>query len=272
VKTETVTITPEQAEDYLLRTNTHNRNLKSRAVDAISRDILSGNWQLTGETIKFDKNGVLLDGQHRLTAIVRAGVPVQTAVARGLEPEAQRVIDTGMRRSVAQQLTMDGTKYANNLAAMATIAVRWEQHNIVLAGTRYQVTASEQYDWIANHPEATDYQMPSIRLRKILGGGSNSALAWSMWHTSENVDRAYASSFWESVDTGANMAYGDPRLALRDAILRRNADRRTSGLSGQGLGQELIIFLIARSWNAWREGKELKVIKIGQRDKQPEFV
>jgi hypothetical protein len=264
------TVTPEQAMMWL-QVNDHNRRLQDKQVEAIARDIRAGDWQLTGDSIKFDKSGRLLDGQHRLAGVVRADLPIETMIVLGLEPEAQRVMDTGLRRSVAQQLTMDGFKYGTQLAATATLALRWEVENIVLSGTRYKVTASEQFEWLDAHPEALDYQPGSVRLRGYLGGGSASALAFSMWHTAENVDEHDAKDFWRAVETGAELKLGDPRLALREGMLRRNADRSQSGLSGQGFGQELIIFLVARAWNAFRDGKDLKIIKLGKRDEQPRF-
>src|SRR5688500_13425048 len=96
---EKVTITPQMAKDWLAA-NTHNRKLRDHHVVALSRDMKAGRWHDTGTPIKFDRAGVLLDGQHRLEAIVLADVPIQMWVFRGLESEVQDYMDTGLRRSV----------------------------------------------------------------------------------------------------------------------------------------------------------------------------
>ena len=46
----------------------------------------NGEWKLNGKSICFDWNGRLLNGQHRLSAVVRSGVPLTTLVVRGLDP------------------------------------------------------------------------------------------------------------------------------------------------------------------------------------------
>jgi hypothetical protein len=94
-------ITPAVAAEYLDQ-NTDNRHLRSRAVDMYTRNMLAGEWKVTGETIKFDRNGRLIDGQHRLAAIIRAEKQQPCLVVRGLEPEVQGVIDTNLHRIDAE--------------------------------------------------------------------------------------------------------------------------------------------------------------------------
>jgi hypothetical protein len=77
---EVITITPEMAQEWLDRGGT-NRKITRRRIEAMSAAILRGEWRLTGEAIKLDKDGHVRDGQNRLHAIVEAGVPV--GVARG---------------------------------------------------------------------------------------------------------------------------------------------------------------------------------------------
>ena len=50
--------------------NTHNRPLKQTLVDRFVRDMQAGRWRLTHQGIAFDADGMLIDGQHRLWAIV----------------------------------------------------------------------------------------------------------------------------------------------------------------------------------------------------------
>src|SRR5712692_3591943 len=59
--------------------------------------IQRGEWQLTGEAIKLDDEGRVRDGQNRLHAIVQAGIPVRSVVARGVSEDAFKVMDSGRR-------------------------------------------------------------------------------------------------------------------------------------------------------------------------------
>ena len=97
-----VDLTPAEAE-AMLSHNTRNRNVRVNDVAGYARDMLAGDWQFTAEPIKFDTDGVLIDGQHRLLALVAAGkespdIAVKVIVVRNLEPEAQEALDTGISR------------------------------------------------------------------------------------------------------------------------------------------------------------------------------
>ena len=81
------TITPEMAEQYLGFNHQH-REIKSSKVDKLASAMIEGDWQLNGKTIVFDKDGKLLNGQHRLTAVVLSGQPLTTLVVRGIDKEA----------------------------------------------------------------------------------------------------------------------------------------------------------------------------------------
>lgn len=98
-------ITPEAAATYL-RHNEHNprKAISRRQVDVYARDMKAGKWFANGEAIVFDANGDLKDGQHRLMAIVKAGVPVYMFVVRGANPNIT-TYDYGINRRVCQELS-----------------------------------------------------------------------------------------------------------------------------------------------------------------------
>jgi hypothetical protein len=75
-----------------------------------------GEWDLNGQTIKVSVDGALLDGQHRLEAVVHSGVTISSVVVRGLSPAARDTIDTGRRRRLADVLAIEGYPDAIALA------------------------------------------------------------------------------------------------------------------------------------------------------------
>lgn len=105
--TEWQTITPAIAAKYLL-CNTHNRPLNQRKVDAYALALKEGRWTSHHQGIAFDWNNTLIDGQHRLAAIVQTGVSLRIPVSRGLDPKTQLNIDQPHRRSAAQNLGLQG--------------------------------------------------------------------------------------------------------------------------------------------------------------------
>lgn len=88
------TITPEIAKT-MLGENVNNRRISRDNVNLFAREMRNGEWRFNGEAIKFGKDGRLLDGQHRLLAVIAADKPLTTLVIRGLEDETQQTMDSG---------------------------------------------------------------------------------------------------------------------------------------------------------------------------------
>lgn len=94
-------ITPRLAKEYLEKNTSNYRKLSHTTVWQYANDIENGRWQENGEAIKFDEEGTLVDGQHRLKAIVMANVPACMMVVRGVSKGTQ-IYDIQRRRTVEQ--------------------------------------------------------------------------------------------------------------------------------------------------------------------------
>jgi hypothetical protein len=101
------TVTPAQAKQWLDVDNHRNRKLREGRVAYLTDEIRAGRWQVTHIGIAFDPKGNLLDGQHRLAAIVRSGVAVQMVVARNVPPETYIAMDRGLMRTMPDVLRQD---------------------------------------------------------------------------------------------------------------------------------------------------------------------
>jgi len=103
-----MTITPDMAINWLEKINASNRPLSDAHVERLARDMKEGRWLLTHQGIAFAPDGALLDGQHRLWAIVQANVPVELHVWSNVPPESLMSVDTGKTRSLADVLHLGG--------------------------------------------------------------------------------------------------------------------------------------------------------------------
>ncbi len=100
MKTALQTVTPAKAAQWLsAHINRDNRALRDHAVSYLANEIKRGKWQTTHQGIAFSTAGRLLDGQHRLAAIVKSNQPVQMMVTTDLDEDSFRVIDCGMKRA-----------------------------------------------------------------------------------------------------------------------------------------------------------------------------
>src|SRR5207302_6854563 len=155
---EIVTITPELAQEWLDRGGT-NRKITRRRIEAMTAAIQHGEWRLTGEAIKLDADGRVRDGQNRLHAIVEAGIPVRSVVARGVSEEAFDVMDTGRPRTAADVLGIHGYPSQNALAAAARGLMFIERYGRVFPTQRdshLYVTPVTTLQYIQEHPEVID--------------------------------------------------------------------------------------------------------------------
>lgn len=247
-----MTVTPELAREWLGR-NEGNRNLRNLKIAAFVRDILAGRFIITGEAIKFDWNGRLIDGQNRLHAIVKAGKAVTILVVRGLDPESQKVMDTGAKRSAGDALLMSGHHHNPHvLAATIRLLIAWGNGELSTAySVAPEVTHSEILRFHNTHREAlTVAVMNATRIYQTLGA-TPSPLAAAIFLTGR-ADPVESLRFFQEVydlDLGGS---GNPKATLY---------KRLQSLRDEKSVPAQQIYFILRAWNAWRDGQQLSVMK-----------
>lgn len=98
--TEKVFLTPEIAKAYLSG-NKSNRTVSSSSVTKYAKDMASGNWRFTHQGILLGKDGVVIDGQHRMLAVIKSGVGIWCllSVDQSLESPKDLPIDVGYKRA-----------------------------------------------------------------------------------------------------------------------------------------------------------------------------
>lgn len=95
------TFTPADAAKYLEKNESRDfqRHVSQIQVNRIADDLRAGRWKVNGETIVIDKEGRVIDGQHRLWGCIEAGMDLSTWVVEGVESSAFTTLDTGKTRS-----------------------------------------------------------------------------------------------------------------------------------------------------------------------------
>jgi hypothetical protein len=246
-------ITPEMASKWL-EGNTHNRNLRNTAVTLYARDMINDNWLLTGETIKFAEDGSLLDGQHRLWAIIEADKTVQMFVARGLVPETQKVMDTNLRRSTGDMLKLAGYSNHMNLAAAARLAMTYE---VGVPARRRKSDAApthlETSEFVEANPELVEAVTAAMGYRRTIDMPS-SVLAVAMWEL-KKLDEEMCQTFFDTLSQNKTHGIGDPRNAL---IQRLSSARRAS----ENIPQNAYLSMVFRAWNTWVKGEEMYRLQV----------
>jgi hypothetical protein len=94
--TETILVTPTIAAAWLKR-NLGNRPLVEKHVEDLVWEMKNGKFRTTPQGLAFNLREELVDGQHRLTAIVRSGMSIEMRVTFNFDGSFDSPIDTGLR-------------------------------------------------------------------------------------------------------------------------------------------------------------------------------
>ena len=244
------TVTPARAEEWLGK-NTSNRNMRFRVVSAYARDMQNGAWQLTGEPVKFSANGRLLDGQHRLHAVVEAGVPVDMLVVRGLPDGTQSVMDSGARRTAGDALKLRGEVQYSHLAAAARLGIAFIAGE-PLGGNRggggLMATHTEILKFVDDHADLREAVALAAKYRNAIDMPP-SVLSISAWVLAR-IDAEGLEIFLAQLAEKTGLRRGDAVLAL---INRLGEIRRT----GRQATNSDYMSLMFRAWNYWRTNTEV---------------
>ncbi|MEU3452095.1 hypothetical protein ABZ671_00430 [Micromonospora sp. NPDC006766] len=246
-------VTPNQAERWLADDNISNRNIREHRVAAYARDMTAGRWMFNGESLKFDIDGVLLDGQHRLAAVARSGVTAPFVVVRGLPPEAQDTVDIGAARTMADALSLRGEPGAAALAAIARRIVRWERGVTTQGGAGY-VTPAEVLVYIEDHPELRR----AVQVAQMSRGAvpaAPSAVA-SAYHLCASLDVPGAERFYvDQLIKSVGLQEGDPALALQRKL------QRAMNSDGRQMHPDDAFRFAVLAWNHFRAGTRISKLQ-----------
>lgn len=268
------TITPEIAKT-MLGENVNNRRISRDNVNLFAREIRNGEWRFNGEAIKFGKDGRLLDGQHRLLAVIAADKPLTTLVIRGLEDETQQTMDSGKTRTLGDVLTLRGEKNSTQLASLARAVYLADQLGMEAAAQNdLKPTRGEIISFIDQTPQLADVLAASRAFRSQSGDMLTSSMSGdmltssmfaSLWWTFAHIDTDAADRFFMSLASGANLQADDPILILRNTLM---AQPHKAGRSTRD-NRVRIAALTIKAWNKWRKGKPLRQLKFSAGESFP---
>lgn len=243
-------ITPDVAA-ALLGANQGNRHLRPTVVSRYARDMAAGDWLVNGETIKLSTSGRILDGQHRLAAVVESGATIETFVVRDLPDEVQDTVDRGLPRNIADALRLHGETSANVLAgAICQVIVM-----------RSPQPASNALSWPST-PEAVRWLDANPSIRASVHATYSAAMSLRAPHTTfaalhylfAALDPDDADAFFASLQSGAALVEDSAVFALREVLIREWVVPRR-------MDRHRLQALCIKAWNAWRKGTPVKQLK-----------
>jgi len=192
-------ISPKLAEEYLLK-NTSNRKLRLGTVETYARDMAEGRWEVTHQGIAFNKEGELIDGQHRLSAIVLSKRSQKMVVTRNVNSRIN--VDNHIRRNL-----VDTTGYSAWHIAIANVILGR------LKRTNSRASSSELKSWIDSHIENLDFAIDLMKTNKQ--GLRLSAIKAAVFAASYTEPLERLEEFADVFKTGKYDNYEEDNAAIR---------------------------------------------------------
>lgn len=252
-----ISVTPEMAKRWMDNNNSHNRDISEFRVADYADDMEAGRWTFNGETIQFDRTGILLNGQHRLMAIIATGIAQTFLIVHGLDPAAQLTMDQGTRRTPAEQLAVAGIITDKTIPAAIRTYIRWQKGFLfgdqVDRKRKHKLTTSEIVQWAIDNPDLIAL-LRDLSEAGVRRSPCSSSMALAVALRFSLIDERDCLFFFGKLVTGADLPAKSPILGLRARLL--NAQEARTNLTERDL---IGFFTIA--WNAYRDHRDLGKIQ-----------
>lgn len=255
-------ITPDVAEK-MLTMNTRNRDPKK---EPLARAIVNGEWHLNGASIVFSDDGILLDGQNRLMACIKTGIPIDSVVVRGISTVAQTTMDVGVKRGVTDYLKMHGYPNYTLLGSIGSSVMRADvigidgSVNVHGTGTLTVMEVCRFVD--ANY---------NGRLRRLVSPVQRTMKRFKGVHSitiAPLYDR-FVSVSEDDFDGFVERLLSSDSSCTAIKLLSDRLDSNARETTGK-LTQRVISALFIKAWNAYMMGADVKALRFRQGGNSPE--
>jgi len=247
-------ITPAIASE-LLKANVSNRRIKEPVVLRYSNDMKSGRWkENTAEMIKISDTGAILDGQHRLKALVMANVSLYFYVATNVPNDVFDVLDTGSNRNASDVFYISGVK--NDRLASAIIAF-YNSLKLNQSSKAQKNNRMNNSQLLEQYYDREDFWSKTSTLTinwyKSMGKLLSPSHLGGFYAYLYDIDANMAMSFISELASGFNVK-NNIVLLLRNKLIQDATSYKKMLLSTK-------IALIIKAWNFYVSGKCPKLLK-----------
>ena len=264
--TREVLMTPEMALE-MLKINTRNRPLNKSKVLEYESLMKRGMWKYNGEPVIVGKGNVLLDGQHRLAAIIKAKVSQKILIVENIEADVFDTIDVGKARTGGDMLAIldvkDASKVASIIGAYRSLCLKRTNINnssSVLSKSEVVSIYREMPDFWQdlNKMGGTIYRRLRLFTHSRVGG----YIAFLVLEKKHNLEKVY-NFFWQLVSS--ENVENETINVLREKLLK--------DITGQyRLTPKYKHVCIVKAWNSYISGKTLNTIRYSESEIIPEFL
>lgn len=269
------TISPKKAKSMLDATESAgfvNRGQTKTFVHRYAGDMSKGHWMSdTGETIKVATNGAVIDGQHRLNAIIASGGSVKLWVCRGIDASMFQYIDQGKSRDLQDIMVIEGWENPRILAVTGKMlwrADRDNNSNPFASAALFSESDGNIYNWVLTvEPDLRrEWKSYGPMIRNIYNSNHKSipeSLMFYLLYTWKKEDIDTALLFAGYLSEGPLGVPPHPAMAFfkEYAAELKMASGQVIGAgdtSRHGATKELLLKAANYSWDCIRSGKKIR--------------
>lgn len=243
IKTKVITVTPQDAERFL-STMCNNRMQRPRHITDLAAAVGRGEWGMTGQPIIFSDTGKLLDGQHRMRAVIASGVSVQFLAVYGIDESMYSKMDRCKPRSIADALVSDHNRHALAAAIKYTyVETKTKKGGFIHPGN-HKPTGDEALRIKEKYPKIVDSVSEIVgkkRVLKMLGAGVAGYCLFRMRSDNELL----SADFFDRLQSGDGLSAKSPILSLRNALMDK---QRINGVVSDWPTPDKIA-MVAKAWH-----------------------
>lgn len=263
---EFVNITPEMAFKWIGR-NLKNRPIKDSIINRYCADMRNGQWEINGESIKFDINDRLIDGQHRLHAIHRSGETVRMPVFTGLDPKVFHTLDIGRQRNAPDVLYVRGELNVNLLSAVLRLLYVYDHQEGDFSSSEWRRKSSISIvaieDTLDRHPDIRHSvaAITDLAHSKFVTG----SVVATVHYLFNKANPKKAGIFFEGLQSGAGLEADNPILVLRNTLMEQRDFK-------QRQRQAFVLALIIKAWNAFVKDEKIRTLNFKPGENFPDII
>lgn len=260
-------VTPELAAEMLTRNSEGQRTISKLAVHRYAGDMTTEDWLFNGAPILMSNEHKLLDGQHRLSAIVESKEPQLLLVVHGLSASTMMTIDANRTRSFGDVLRIQGVPHHATVAALTAKVWQWFHGNYGVGKTARvarplhlgDAPSHAQRDFWWKKIEAA-YEITFVHAAKFATAANYrrkgiSATTYGLaWIILSGIDKYIRDEFFEDLlNTDINYKRSQQCQALHNRLNNIRANEEFDAVDQ--------LDALFTTYNAWVNGHDLTSIK-----------
>lgn len=258
---------PNEAKKLLEHMDPENRALRFTHIARLAEKMKEGLWAANGEVIKIDKYGMVVDGQHRLLAIIRSGVTVELDICYGLESDAVYTMDEGAPRQLRDKISREfpdlkAKKIHREVAEIYTKVIDYdatdaEGYKAWGRRNRGAWNYPEVFAWIRANQSTLESIIARCKTEEGKGFMRPLSAMGALYFVCKRVDSKKADAFFETMIEATSYPKGkeDPAYWCRKEIEALHARRNKE--KGSDLARWPYMTVVCKAFNAWLRGERI---------------